>query len=326
MQVQTRPAITSIRPLPTVTFNSSVQSAPVAAVLAPQDQLSVQRLQGAIPAQLGLFASFPQVDQALAQLKANPSEAHFKASQAQYRVSLRGLSIVQLESVVRQLEQEINRNSDYRTQVFLDQAIVDTRMEIFYKGGKPNFPQPGMPPLPGNEPGSIVENTLKQLKQHGSEANFRTAQAGFRVAIRDLNVEQLQQSIALLNRQVESEGDYRTQKLLNGLLLDARLEIARKGGKPDFAEPAMPPSVGREPSEIVNNALKLLQNKPSEANFQLASASFRVALRSLNPAQLKDTEKYVMAAIGGTSDYRTQKFLDGLLVDLKLANLNFQKP
>jgi hypothetical protein len=271
---------------------------------------------GQIPATLNFFPTGTQVDAVLSKLASNPSQDNFKAALAQYRVAIRQLSLPNLEAAAAQVKELINQNSDYRTQVFLDQALVETRMEIHQKGGKPGFAEPTMPPIPGSEPKSIVDNTLKQLNSHASEANFRTSQAGFRVAIRNLSLEQLNTTVGLVSQAIAQNGDHRSQKLLDSLMLDAKLEIARKGGKPGFAEPTMPPSPGTEPKSIVDNTLKQLNSHASEANFRTSQAGFRVAIRSLSLEQLKATDKMVRDAINATPDYRSQKLLDALLVDL----------
>ncbi|MGE3724303.1 MAG: hypothetical protein AB7I41_02035 [Candidatus Sericytochromatia bacterium] len=271
---------------------------------------------GQIPAALNFFPSGTQVDAVLSKLASNPSQDNFKAALAQYRVAIRQLSLPNLEAAAAQLQGLINQSGDYRTQVFLDQALVETRIEIQNKGGKPGFAEPTMPPIPGAEPKSIVENSLKQLNSHASEANFRTSQAGFRVAIRSLSLEQLKATEGLIAQAIAQTSDHRSQKLLDSLMLDAKLEIARKGGQPGFPEPTMPPIPGTEPKSIVENSLKQLNSHASEANFRTSQAGFRVAIRSLSLEQLKATDKLVREAIKSTPDYRSQKLLDALLVDL----------
>ncbi|PIQ23403.1 hypothetical protein COW36_15810 [bacterium (Candidatus Blackallbacteria) CG17_big_fil_post_rev_8_21_14_2_50_48_46] len=317
MQIQSVSSPVLGRVLPTSTAPQAPIAQP-AQTLPIKDSLQISPLRGAIPASMSLFAASSPIDRALQKLNSHPSEANFKDTQAAFRVTLRSLSVSELEALVAQLEDQINQTRDYRSQVFLDRALVDTRMEIYTKGGKPNFPEPTMPPLPGNEPQSIVQNSLKQLDCHPSEANFRTSQAGFRVAIRDLSLDQLKATEALVAQAMDGSSSYRTQKLLSGLMLDVKLEIARKGGQPGFPEPTMPPVPGNEPQSIVANTLKQLNSSPTEANYRTAEAGFRVALRSLNATQLKDTEKLVQAAIQNNSDYRAQKLLDALLLDLKL--------
>jgi hypothetical protein len=301
------------------------QQAPSPAQIMPMrtmpvfDSIEVDSVRtGSIPASLNFFANTSPIDSALGKLASNPSQDNFKEAQAQFRVAIRKLSLGDLQATVSQLQNLIDQNKDYRTQVFLDQALVDARMEIHYQGGQPGFPEPSMPPIPGNAPQSIVDNTLKQLHSHVSESNFRTAQAGFRVAIRELSVDQLKSTVALVNQAMGNTSDYRTHKLLDSLLLDAKLEIARKGGQPGFSEPTMPPIPGNEPQSIVSNTLKQLLSNPSEANFRTSEAGFRVAIRSLDLTQLKATDKLVREAITNTSDFRTQKLLDGLLVDLRM--------
>lgn len=290
-----------------------------------QDQLHLHSVRGLIPTEIGLFSSpAPQLNQALHTLHSHASEANFRAAQAQYRVSLRTLSVRELESLVQQLETEMKRHLDYRIQVFLDQALVDTRMEIFYKGGQANFPQPVMPPALGQDPHHIVNKTLQLLHSNPTEANYRTAQAAFRVAIRTLSLQELETTAKFLQQSMNQLSDYRSQKLLDSLELDLKLEIARKGGQPVLETPSQPPLPGQDPHSIVENTLKLLHSSPTEATFKTSEAGFRVALRRLTLAQLQQTEQLILAAIETETDYRTQKLLDALLTDLKLEVL--QRP
>ena len=183
---------------------------------------------GQIPATLNFFPSGTQVDSVLSKLASNPSQDNFKAALAQYRVAIRQLSLPNLEAAAAQLQGLINQSGDYRTQVFLDQALVETRIEIQNKGGKPGFAEPTMPPSPGTEPKSIVENTLKQLNSSASEANFRTSQAGFRVAIRSLSLEQLKATDKMVREAINATPDYRSQKLLDALLVDLLMEATMR--------------------------------------------------------------------------------------------------
>lgn len=303
------------------TLSQSATSSPLPVqplrTLPVLDSMAIDTVRtGQIPAALNFFPSGTHVDVVLSKLASNPSQDNFKAALAQYRVGIRQLSLPNLEAAVEQLQKLIHQSGDYRTQVFLDQALVETRIEIQNKGGKPGFAEPTMPPLPGTAPKSIVDNTLKQLHSHPSEANFRTSQAGFRVAIRSLSLEQLKATEGLVAQAIAQSGDYRTQKLLDSLMLDAKLEIARRGGQPGFPEPTAPPLPGTEPQSIVANTLKQLNSNASEANFRTSQAGFRVAIRSLSLEQLKSADKEVREAIKSTSDYRSQKLLDALLVDL----------
>lgn len=297
--------------------SSSHRMAPLAGTslseLRPQDQLSRVYAKGQIPASLNLFtAAAPELQAVLSQLKSDPTQAAVRDTQASFRVALRQLDLSALNVLQQSLQAEIRSNGDFRTQRVLDQLRADVNLEIFSKGGKPDIAQPSMPPLPGANPESIVSGSLKQLHSHLSEANFKTAQAGFRVAIRALSPEQLLQTRNLIQAAVQTSADYRSQLLLQGLLTDIAIEQVSRGIKPLLPEPTMPPAVGSRPTEIAVNGLKLLHSDLSEANFRTALAAVRVASRSLDTEGKAALKSELQAAMKLTGDYRTQIYLDTL--------------
>jgi len=288
------------------------------AELRPQDQVSQVAPRGQIPAtSLNLFAApSAELQAALAKITANPSQASVREAQAGFRVAIRKLDLPALQALQQSLQAEIRSNGDFRAQRLLDELRIDVHMEIFSKGGKSDIPAPSMPPLPGNSPESIVSGSLKQLHSHLSEANFKTSQAGFRVAIRSLSPEQLLQTRGLVQAAIQTSSDYRSQLLLHGLLGDIAMEQATRGIKPEHPELKMPPALGSAPAEIAVNGLKLLHANPSEANFRTAVAAVRVASRSLDAEGKAALKAELQAAMGLTQDYRTQVFLDTVAREL----------
>lgn len=281
--------------------------------LRPQDQVQSLYAKGQIPASLNLFAAAaPELQQVLAQLKTSPTQATVREAQAGFRVAIRQLDLKALAALQQSLQREIQTNGDFRSQRLLDQLRTDVNMEIFSKGGKPDLAQPSMPPLPGKTPAAIVSGSLKQLQSHLSEANFKTAQAGFRVAIRSLSPAQLLQTRDLVQAAIQTSADYRSQLLLHGLLADIASEQIVRGIKPQQPELSMPPAVGTQPAEIAVNGLKLLHSNASEANFKTAVAAVRVASRQLDAAGIAALKAELQSAMALTSDYRTQVYLDTL--------------
>ncbi|MBF2052950.1 MAG: hypothetical protein IGS03_05715 [Candidatus Sericytochromatia bacterium] len=281
--------------------------------LRPQDQVQALHAKGQIPASLNLFvAAASELQQVLAQLKASPTQATVREAQAGFRVAIRKLDLSALAALQQSLQREIQTNGDFRSQRLLDQLRTDVNMEIFSKGGKPDLAQPGMPPLPGKTPEAIVSGTLKQLHSHLSEANFKTAQAGFRVAIRALSPAQLLQTRDLVQAAIQTSGDYRSQLLLHGLLTDIASEQIVRGLKPQQPALSMPTAVGTQPAEIAVHGLKLLHSHASEANFKTAVAAVRVASRQLDAAGIAALKAELQSAMALTSDYRTQLYLDTL--------------
>lgn len=293
---------------------------PAAATLSelrPQDQVQQLHAKGQIPASLNLFAAAaPELQQVLARLKASPTQGTVREAQAGFRVAIRQLDLKALAALQQSLQREIQTNGDFRSQRLLDQLRTDVNIEIFSKGGKPDLAQPTMPPLPGQTPESIVSGTLKQLYSHLSEANFKTAQAGFRVAIRALSPEQLLQTRQLVQAAIQTSTDYRSQLLLQGLLTDIATEQVGRGLEPQYPEAKMPPAVGTRPAEIAVNGLKLLHSSASEANFKTALAAVRVASRQLDAQGLAALKAELQSAMALTSDYRTQVYLDTLVREM----------
>lgn len=285
--------------------------------LRPQDQVQQLHAKGQIPASLNLFAAAaPELQQVLARLKASPTQATVREAQAGFRVAIRQLDLNALAALQQSLQREIQTNGDFRSQRLLDQLRTDVNMEIFSKGGKPDLAQPTMPPQPGQTPESIVSGTLKQLHSHLSEANFKTAQAGFRVAIHALNPQQLLQTRDLVQAAIQTSSDYRSQLLLQGLLTDIATEQVGRGLEPQYPEVKMPPAVGTRPAEIAVNGLKLLHSSASEANFKTALAAVRVASRQLDAQGLAALKAELQSAMALTGDYRTQVYLDTLVREM----------
>lgn len=290
--------------------------APVAAPAAPAQLAPVDRVQrsaavGQIPASLNLFAaSSPELSQALSKLASSPTEANSRDAHARFRVAIRKLDLSALSALQDSLKAEIAGNSSYRAQKLLDELRVDVAMEIFTKGGKPETPALTMPPVPGNTPESVVSGSLKQLNSHLSEANFKTAQAGFRVALRSLSPEQLLQTRSLVHAAIQTQSGYRDQLFLDKLLADIAMEQASRGIKPEYPALTMPPALGKTPAEIASNGLKLLQAAPSESQFKTALAAARVASRDLSADDKAALKQQLQALMQQTSDYRTQVYLD----------------
>ncbi len=298
-------AFTSVTP---VRQASGFPSAPTQ--LAPQDQLQRSHAAGKIPASIGLFASAPVLQDSLKKLNASPREADMRAAQAHFRVQIRNLDLTALQALALDLNLEISQTSNFRTQRFMHAIQSDLQMEIFSKGGQTQSPAPGMPPVPGNTPQTIINGTLNQLNSHQSESNFKTAQAGFRVALRQLSPEQLLETRANLQAAIVQNSDYRTQLLLDGLSQDILMEQITRGLPTDSPAVKMPPALGNNPQAIAQNALALLQANPSEAQFKTALAAVRVARRQLNPAQQAELSQRFTTQMNQTSDYRSQVFLD----------------
>lgn len=309
------------------TSKAPVQQRPalVADEINIKDQLQVQSARtGAIPATtLSLFAApartLPALNNSLNRLHSNPSEANFRDAQANFRVAIRALSIAELKQVLNGIQAEMGKTSDYRTQKFLDKIQLDARMELSEKEGVDHYPDATMPQLPGNTPETIVRNSLAKLLSNPTEANYREAQAGFRVALRPLSAPVLKAVEQQLRQQMQASNDYRTQKFLDEVLVDVKLELFEKDGPQSIPQPTVPPSPGSTPAAIVANSVARLQSNSTEDNFRTAQAGFRVALRNLSLAELKQTEALVADAIKGNSDYRTQKFLDAVASDVKFA-------
>lgn len=280
-------------------------------ILNPQDSVQRSALFGKIPASMNFFVSrATDLQDALARLNADPTQAAFRGAQAAFRVSIRKLDLPALEALRDNIKSEITCCSDFRAQRLLAGLNTDVNMEIFEKGGKPEYPPVEMPPVPGNTPSSIVSGTLQQLNSHMSEANFKTALAGFRVALRQLNAEQLQQTRQLVHAATQTSSDYRTQLLLEQMrfsIMDAQMDL---GLKPEQPELKMPPALGAQPAEIASNAVKLLNSCPSEANFKTAVAAVRVAIRDLSAKQKTELKAAFEAQMKATNDYRTQVYLD----------------
>jgi hypothetical protein len=108
-------------------------------------------------------------------------------------------------------------------------VLVDVKLELFEKEGPQSIPQPTMPPSPGSTPAASVANSVARLQSNATEDNFRTAQAGFRVALRGLSLTELKQTEALVADAIKGNSDYRTQKFLDAIANDVRFAIFEKG-------------------------------------------------------------------------------------------------
>lgn len=280
--------------------------------LRPSDSVQRSAAVGSIPATMNLFAasSAPAVDNALKQLAASPTAEAARKAQASFRVAIRSLDLKSLQALQPAIDAEVKNSADYRTQKLLADIQVDLYMEIHAKGGKPNQPALTMPALPGNAPDSIVHGSLKKLSVHMSEANYREARAGFRVALRDLKPADLAKTEALVRAAISTSSDYRTQAFLDDMLKDIAVEHINRGL--NYPAPAlnMPPALGKAPAEIAANAVKLLNSSSSEANFRTSVAAVRVAARDLDKSQLTALKAELNKAMQSTGDYRTQVYLD----------------
>lgn len=285
--------------------------------LSPADSVQRTTAVGAIPATLSFFA-YPaaSLDKALAQLVSSPTEESYRKAQAGFRIALRGLDLKALQELQPALDAQIKAQSEYRNQKFLADIQVDLYMEIHAKGGKPNMPALTMPPSPGNGPDGVFAGSLRQLALSPSEANYRTARAGFRVALRSLSVEDLNKTRALAQAAISTSSDYRTQVFLDDMLEDIVMEQFERGMNPAAPALVKPPALGKSPAEIAANGLKLLNSNASEATYRTAIAAVRVAARDLDKAQQAALKAELTKAMGSTSDYRTQIFLDQVAREL----------
>lgn len=307
-------AIQGTRPIQTtpILTRPGLPTAPSQLPAGPVDQMQRTAAVGAIPASIGLFAtgSAATLDAALAKLVSCPTEENSRAAQAGFRVGIRAYDLQELTSLQSAISSHIKAGGDYRMQKFLAEIQVDVFMEIHAKGGKPNLPPLTTPPSPGSTPQAIVGGSLKQLDSCTSEANFKLARGGFRIALRDLSSEDLNRTKALVDAAIQTTGDYRHQVFLDNLLEDVLMEQASRGLNPAIPQPAMPPALGKAPAEIAANALKLLAAGSSQAQFRTAVAAVRVAARDLDKAQTAALKAELVKAMASTSDYRTQVFLD----------------
>lgn len=283
---------------------------PAQAQLAPQDNIQRAHSAGRIPASIGLFGSAPVLQDSLKKLNAGPREADLRAAQAHFRVQIRSLDLTALQALALDLNLEISQSGDFRSQRFMSAIQVDLKMEIFSRTGQSQAPVPTMPPVPGTTPAAIVKGSLAQLQGHLSESNFKTAQAGFRVALRQLSPEQLLETKAQLQAAIAQTGDYRSQLFLDALKQDILMEQITRGLPTDKPDLSMPPALGKTPQAIAQNALALLQANPSEAQFKTALAAVRVARSQLDPAQQAQLTQLFTAQMNQTTDYRSQVFLD----------------
>ncbi|MGV3527051.1 MAG: hypothetical protein ACO1RX_22740 [Candidatus Sericytochromatia bacterium] len=279
--------------------------------LRPQDQLQRTAAVGQIPATLSLFAAGgAELSNALKQIQTSPTEASVRSAQAGFRVALRPLDLASLQALQAELQQKIASSGDFRTQRLLDALRVDLLLEIASKGGPDGTQAPQMPPLPGKTPESIVQGSLKQLHSHASEENYRTARAGFRVALRSLSAEQLLQTRQLAQLAAQTTGDYRSQLLIDEMLSSIAMEQIGRGIQPEPAAIVAPPALGQQPATIAANAVALLQSSATQSQFRTAVAAVRVAARSLDQGQVNALKAALVQAMQQTGDYRTQRFLD----------------
>lgn len=300
----------------------------VTQVSAPQselpikDRLQVQTLAGHVPGLAASisFASAPALDNSLQQLRSGADERTVKAAHANFRVAIRSLDVPALQALLQDVQNEVSDSSDFRTQRFLDQVTVDVRMALWEKGAKqPTQPVP-MPAVPGNTPDGIVAGSLKQLQQHLSEANFRESRAGFRVAIRQLSPEQLNQTRSLIHSATSTSSDYRTQLLLDAMNGAITEEQITRGLKTPAPALKMPPVLSTHPQAFVQGALDLLHKGADEAQFRTALSSIRVSSRELSPENRQVLQQLFVAEMKNPKhDYRTQVFLDQALREIALA-------
>lgn len=297
---------------PTLNPISVHQSASQSVVeLRPQDSIQKSALFGTIPASMNFFVSrATDLEDALARLSSSTTQQGFRDTQAGFRVAIRKLDLTALETLRSDIKAEIASNGDFRSQKLLDGLYHDVNMQIFEIGGKPEHPELKMPPVPGNTPETIVSGSLKQLSSHMSEANFKTALAGFRVALRSLSPEQLLQTRGLVSAAGQTQTDYRAQLMLEQMRFSLIDELFDRGIKTEAPELKMPPALGTTPAQIAANAVDLLNSSASEANFKTAVAAVRVAIRDLGPEQKTALKAELQSAMTQTSDYRTQIYLD----------------
>lgn len=310
-------APTALRSRPNATqVSSSVSEMPI------KDRLQVQTLAGHVPGLAASisFASTPALDHSLQQLKNAPDERTAKAAQANFRVAIRSLDLPALQALLQDVQGEISNTSDFRTQRFLDSITVDVRMALWEKGAKSPEQPVQMPAVPGNTPEGIVAGSLKQLQQHLSEANFRESRAGFRVAIRQLSPEQLNQTRSLLHSATSTSSDYRTQLLLDAMNSAITEEQITRGLKTPAPALKMPPVLSTHPQAFVQGALDLLHKGADEAQFRTALASVRVSSRELSADSRQVLQNLFLAEMKNLNhDYRTQVFLDQALREMALA-------
>lgn len=157
----------------------------------------------------------------LSQLKSSPTEANFRQSLANFRVSIRSLEPADLNATMSALKQAMGNTSDYRTQVFLGKAWSEAQVELAWKDKSYKIPMPQMPPtLEGKTGGDIANSALKLLSSSPTEAHFKTSRAAFRVALRSLDATGLNQAEAQVKTVMGQTQDYRTQVFLDHMLTD----------------------------------------------------------------------------------------------------------
>jgi len=166
------------------------------------------------------------VKETLSLLLSNPTEANFRQARANFRVSTRDLDTQGLKQAMNILLAATGETSDYRTQVFLATALMDTRIELAWKDPSYVHPQPTMPePLAGSTGADITRSALGRLASQPTQANFKGSQAAFRVAIRGLDLSQLNDAEKAIKVVMGQTSDYRTQVFLDNILGDIRSEV-----------------------------------------------------------------------------------------------------
>lgn len=305
-----------------------VQSRTVTQVSVPQselpikDRLQVQSAAGRVPgfSTAIQFAAAPALDHGLAQLAQGNDERTAKAAQSSFRVAIRNLDRTALQGLLNDIQDEMAHNTDFRTQRFLDRITVDVRMAIWEKGG--SLPQQPIqkPAVPGNTPDGIVAGSLKQLQTQLSEANFRQSLSGFRVALRQLNPEQLNQTRSLIHSATSTSSDYRTQLFLdamNNAITEEQITRGLKAPQPDLK---MPPVLSSHPQSFLQGAIDLLQKSPDEAQFRTVLAAVRVSARQLSAENRMALQQLFVQEMQNTRhDYRTQIFLDQAVREIAIA-------
>lgn len=209
-----------IQPLPLQRALSPQQPTLIPVTPQPlvQDNVRVNTLKGAVPV-TNVFAhdGSDTVKAALAKLHSSPTQENFRNSQASFRVALRSLDKAHLLQAQHAVTAEMQKTSDYRTQVFLDEILVDVKMEIFWRDRDNKSFQ--------HDYGvHKVEDALAALQSSPTQENFRKAQAGFRVAIRSLSSADLDQAEIAVKAHMQKTDDYRTQVFLDKLLTDVKME------------------------------------------------------------------------------------------------------
>ncbi len=286
------------------------------------DQLQVHhprsvRVPGINPRLTGLLSSSAHLQGALAAIQKAPDEQSLQDARANFRVAIRALGLPALHNLSEDIKQEMAATGDFRTQRFLDQLSQDVHLERYEKGADLQPAPVTAPPLPGHTPEGIVSGSLKQLHSDASEANFRTTLAGFRVAVRELDLEALQQVRTLLGSAMATSEDYRTQLMLNSVNNALTEELIHRGVSSPNTPPQMPPVLSTRPQLMVKDALQLLHKNMTQSQFKTALAAVRVSARNLSAQHIEQLRALFQAETRNPAhDYRTQLFLHQAMLSL----------